>query len=176
MKNAMTTREKILLCILGIMGVVLLYYYLFYIPMTQQTEQYRQDYITVDETLIVVEAKATKMAQMQAEIAAIKAGSTEGIKELPHYDNRQSLMSQLSEILENTEKYSINFGSITGDGTTISRQVTLNYTCDDYASAKGILEKIYDGDYPCAYGNLSLSNKGASVAMYITYYEYGKLQ
>ena len=176
MKNAMTLREKVMLGILGVLVLVLGYYYLVYIPMKEETEQYKQEYITVDDTLLVVEAKVMKMMKMQEEIDAIKAGNAEGNKELPKYDNRQNLMSQLSAILAKTDKYNITFGSVTGDGTTNERQVTLNYACSDYASAKAILQEIYAGQYPCSFGNVNFSNEGATVAINITYYEYGKLE
>lgn len=172
----MTIREKVLLGVLGVMCLALAYYYLFYIPMKNETERYRQEYITVDDTLIVVEAKAAKMAKMKAEIEAIKAGNVQGIKELPKYDNRQPLMRQLSTILAETQKYNIIFGAVTGDGTTICRQVNLNYTCEDYASAKAILQELYNCQYPCSFGNINLSSEGATVSIYITYYEYGTLQ
>lgn len=176
MKNTITIREKVLLCILGILSVILVYYYLFYIPMKKETKLYRQEYVTVDETLLEVEARAAQMMEMKAEIEAIKAGNAENTRELPKYDNRQNLMSQLSGILAKTNNYSISFGAITGDGTTISRQITLNYTCDSYQSAKAILKEIYNGEYPCSFGNMNLSGEGRSVSMYITYYEYGELE
>jgi len=175
-KNSMTIREKVMLGILGILCIVLAYYYLLYIPMKNETERYRQEYQTVDSTLVVVEAKAAKMAQMKAEIEAIKAGNAGDIKELPAYDNRQPLLRQLNMILAKTNNYSITFGGITGDGTTVCRQVTLNYACDDYASAKAILKEIHSGIYPCALGNISLSSEGASMSLNITYYEYGTVQ
>lgn len=175
MKNQMTIREKVMLCILIILLVCAGYYYLFYVPMKEDTEAYKQEYATLDETLIVAEAKTTKMAKMKAELEALKQGSTEEIKPLPAYDNRQNLMSQLSNILAKTQNYNITFGNVSGDGTTISREITLNYSCGSYEAAKQILLEIYDGEYPCVFGTLHLSNEGATVSIQITYFEYGKL-
>lgn len=175
MKNQMTIREKVMLCILIILLVCAGYYYLFYVPMKEDTEVYKQEYATLDETLIVAEAKTTKMAKMKAELEALKQSSTEEIKPLPAYDNRQNLMSQLSNILAKTQHYNITFGNVSGDGTTISREITLNYSCGSYEAAKQILLEIYDGEYPCVFGTLHLSNEGATVSIQITYFEYGKL-
>lgn len=175
MKNQMTIREKVMLCILIILLVCAGYYYLFYVPMKEDTEAYKQEYATLDETLLVAEAKTTKMAKMKAELEALKQGSTEEIKPLPAYDNRQNLMSQLSNILAKTQNYNITFGNVSGDGTTISREITLKYSCGSYEVAKQILLEIYDGEYPCVFGTLHLSNEGATVSIQITYFEYGKL-
>lgn len=175
MKN-MSGREKIMLGILGALCIVLGYYYLLYIPMTEETEKCKQEYLTVEEDLLVVEAKVAQMSSMKAEIEAIKAGDVEGIKVLPQYDNRQSLMSQLSTILAKTTNYNIRFGAVTADGTTIRREVSLDYTCDDYASAKVILQEIYSGQYPCMLGNIGVGSEGAAISMNITYYEHGKLE
>lgn len=175
MKNQMTIREKVMLCILILLLVFAAYYYLFYIPMKEDTEVYKQEYVSLDETLIIAEAKTTKMAKMKAELEAIKQGTTEIIKPLPAYDNRQNLMSQLSNILAKTKNYSITFGGVSGDGTTISRDITLNYSCGSYEEAKGILLEIYNGEYPCVFGTLHLSNEGSTVSIQITYFEYGKV-
>ena len=175
MKN-MSGREKAMLGILGVLCIVLAYYYLVYIPMTTEIENYKQEYVTVDESMIIVEAKVAQMSSMKAEIEAIKAGEVGDIKVLPMHDNRQNLMSQLSMILAKTKSYNIRFGTITADGTTISRQVTLDYICEDYALAKGILQEIYTGQYPCIIGNISVGSNGAAMSMDITYYEHGKLE
>ena len=175
MKNGMTTREKVMLCILGVLCLVLAYYYLLYIPMKEEIAQYKQEYTTVDDTLIVVEAKAVQLANMKAELEAIKQSGTGDVKPLPVYDNRQNLMSQLSNILDKTQSYSITFGNISSDGTTISRQISLNYSCGSYEAAKAILLEIYNGEYPCVFGTLHLSNEGATISIQITYYEYGSL-
>lgn len=176
MKNGMTIREKVMLCILILLCIFAAYYYLLYIPMKDATTAYKEEYTVLDDTLLVAEAKTTRMAKMKAELESIKAGTTEEIKALPAYDNRQNLMSQLSNILSKTEKYNITFGNVTGDGTTISREITLNYSCDSYEEAKEILLEIYNGEYPCVFGDLHLSNEGATVSIQITYYEYGSLE
>ncbi len=85
-------------------------------------------------------------------------------------------MMQLSGILSKSENYNIRFGTVTSDENAISRQIILEYTCSDYKTAKGILEEIYNGQFPCVLGNVHISNKGATMSLYITYFEYGTLE
>lgn len=173
--KSMSTREKIMLAVLGVMCLALVYYYLLYIPMKEEIAQYKEEYNTVDDTLILVDAKAAQLATMKAELEAIKQDPMGATKALPAYDNRQNLMSQLSNILSKTQSYNIIFGNVSGDGTTVSRQITLNYSCGSYEEAKSILQEIHNGEYPCVFGTLHLSNNGATISIQITYFEYGKL-
>ena len=172
MKKGLTLREKVLLCILAVMLVIMGYYYLFYIPTKDAIAQYEKDFIAIDNEIIQTEAKMIKFANMKAELNAIKEGSSVEVKELPKFDNRQNLMVQLSGILANTDNYSLSFGSVSNDGVTVSRSIDLSYTCGSYEAAKAILEEIYTGEYPCTFTNLFLSNGGKTISVEITYYEY----
>ena len=172
----MTVREKVMLGILGILCVICAYNFLLYQPIKEEIAQYKDEYIAQDDSLILLEAKAVRLAKMKSEISEIKNGSTEGIKELPKYNNRQNLMTQLSGILSKSENYNVRFGNVTQTESAITRQILLEYTCKDYKTAKGILEEIYDGEYPCVFGNVHISNKGATMSLYITYFEYGTLE
>lgn len=176
MKKGMTIREKVMLCILGVLIIIAAYCYMLYMPIKAEIQQYKDDYLVADDALIIAEAKALQMAKMKSEIDAIKAGDTEAIRELPKYDNRQNLMTELSLILSKTNNYNIRFGSIEEDGSVIHRQIMLEYTCKDYASAKGILQEIYNGEYPCIIGNMHISKDGSSVSLYLTYFEYGSIK
>ena len=62
----MTTREKVMLGILAALCLVLAYYYLLYIPMKEEIAQYKEEYTVVDDTLIVVDAKAVQLSKMKA--------------------------------------------------------------------------------------------------------------
>ena len=168
----LSIREKVLLAILGVLAAVMVYNYLFLIPIQEEIARCEEEYLSMDDTVILLEAKTNRYNQMKAELEKIKAGQTEETKALPAFDNRENLMVQLSNILSKTEKYSLVFGNITEDGVTVSRSVSLNYSCDSYETAKGILMEIKNGEYPCMFGNVYLSNEGKSISVNITYFEY----
>ena len=172
MKKGLSIREKVLLCILGIMLVILAYYYVFYMPAKNAVEQYEQEFILVDDQIIQAEAKTMLLNKMTTELNAIKDGEAGTIKELPAYDNRQNLLVQLSGILANAENYSVNFGGVVEDEVTVTRTIELNYSCVSYDAAKAILLEIYNGEYPCTFTNLFISNEGKTVSVNVIYYEY----
>ena len=172
MKMGMTIREKVLLVVLAILILVLAYYYALYLPVQNEIARCEEEYLTIDESILLAEAKTTKLNKMKTELESIKAGEGVDVKPLPAYDNRQQMMIQLSTILSKTENYNITYGNDMVDGVTVNRAVKLDYTCESYEDAKQILEEIYEGEYPCVFGNLFLSNGGRSVSVDITYFEY----
>lgn len=174
MKKGMSIREKVLLCILAILAMIMVYYYAFYIPTQDEIAQYKEEYTLVDDSIILADAKAIKLSQMKAELEAIKGGETEVTKELPAYDNRQNLMVQLSNILAKSQNYNITFGAVSADGKTMTRSISLDYSCESYEAAKAILMEIYNGEYPCTFHNLYLTNGGSSISVDIIYFEYQK--
>lgn len=171
----LSIREKVLLVLLGIMGFILLYYYLFYIPTQNKIAELEAEYIEIDDEIIVAEVKVSKLQEMQNELKRIKAEGDENLRQVPAYDNRQNLMSDLSSILAKAQTYNIRFNDVTTDDVTISRNITLNFTCNSYQTSKAILQEIYNGQYPCAFTNVFLSNEGTTVSLDIIYFEYGDL-
>ena len=172
MKKGLSIREKVLLCILAVMLVILAYYYAFYMPAKNTVAQYEQEFTLVDDQIIQAEAKTMMLNKMKTELNAIKEGEVGDVKELPAYDNRQNLLVQLSGILANTENYSVNFRSVVEDEVTVTRTIDLSFTCGSYDAAKAILLEIYNGEYPCTFTNLFISNEGKTVSVNVIYYEY----
>ena len=174
MKKGMSIREKVLLCILVILALILVYYYAFYIPTQEEIAQYKEEYTVIDDAIILADAKAIKLTQMKAELEEIKGGDVMVTKELPAYDNRQALMVQLSGVLEKSQNYNVTFGNETIDGSTVTRMISISYTCEDYQTVKDILMEIYNGPYPCSFSNLYLTDGGNTLSVDVTYFEYMK--
>lgn len=172
----LSIREKVLLIILGIMAGVLAYYYGFYLPTQNRIVELEEEFIAIDDEIIVADVKVAKLEEMKAELQRIKEAGVENIREVPSYDNRQNLMSELSGILARAENYNIRFNDVTTDEVTISRNLTLNYTCDSYQSAKTILQEIYSGKYPCTYTDVFLSDDGKTFSVDMIFFEYGEMK
>ncbi len=174
MKKGLSAREKILLLILILMGIFAGYYYAFYIPSQEKITFYEEEAILIDDQIIVAEAKTAKMAMMNKELAEIKSGDMSNIKELPAYDNSRNVMNSLSLILANATQYDVSFSGVTEDDGIVRRDITLNYSCNSYDSAKSILSRIYNGDYRCLIKDLHITQSSGtwSVNVQITYFEY----
>ena len=174
MKKQLTLREKILMCILAVLLVVCAYYYAFYMPVLQKIIDNKAEIAFLDEQNQILDAQVEKMNQMQRELDEIISGETGSVKELPAYDNSQNVMHSLSSILENANQYNVSFSSVEIEESTVRRHINLSYDCNDYASAKEILEQIYESEYRSLIKDVHLSGGEESyyVTVQITYFEY----
>lgn len=174
MKKGLTNREKGLLLILVLMLLVAVYNYAFYVPTQAKIESYKQEATTIDEQILLAEAKVAKLNMMQKELAEIKAGDMTNIKELPPYDNSRNVMNSLSAILVNATQYNISFAGVSESDGIVRRDITLVFTANSYDAAKSILSNIYNGDYRCLMKDLHITQNADvwSVNVQITYFEY----
>lgn len=174
MKKGLTNREKGLLLILVLMVLVAVYNYAFYVPTQAKIAQYKQDALTVDDQILLAEAKAMKLNMMEKELAEIKSGDMTNIKELPPYDNSRNVMNSLSTILVNATQYNISFSGVTEADGIVRRDITLTFSANSYEAAKSMLSDIYNGDYRCLMKDLHISQASGvwNVNVQITYFEY----
>jgi Tfp pilus assembly protein PilO len=174
MKKQLTIREKILMCILAVLLVVCAYYYAFYMPVLQKIIDNKAEIAFLDEQNMVLDAQVEKMNQMKGELEDITSNGTTGVKELPAYDNSQNVMHSLASILESANHYNVSFSSVEIEESTVRRHINLSYDCNDYATAKAILEQIYESEYRCLIKDVHLSGGEESyhVTAQITYFEY----
>lgn len=174
MKKGLTNREKGLLLILFLMGLVAVYNYAFYIPTQEKIATYTQEAQNSDATILLAEGKIAKLDMMQKELAEIKSGDAKDIKELPKYDNSRNVMNSLSSILANATYYNISFGGVSESEGIVRRDITLTFSTRSYEVAKNMLSSIYNGPYRCLMKDLHIS-QGAdvwNVNVQVTYFEY----
>jgi len=174
MKKGLSTREKILLLILILVSLIAVYYYMFYIPTQDKISYYKSEALQVDDQIIVAEAMSIKMNMMEKELEAIKSGDMTNVKELPPYDNSRNVMDSLSTILADASQYNVSFSGVSEEDGIVRRDITLNYDCNSYDSAKAILTQIYNSDYRCLMKDLHIKagNGVWNINVKITYFEY----
>lgn len=170
----MSKREKVMMGVLMLLLVCMGYYYIFYIPINEKIASYETQNNDVEDQIFATEILKAKMDKMQKELDVIFNEQGESVKELPAYDNSQNVMNSLSNILVGTKQYNVSFSGVTETDGIIRRDIKLNYSCNDYASAKNVLEQIYNGEYRCLLTNMNISqsNGNYSVTVDITYFEY----
>ncbi len=173
MKKQLTIREKVLLAILAVLMVVCLYNYAFYLPMTRKLEALKLEQTSLEEQAALVDANVAKMQAMKAELEAIQSGSQE-VKPLPKYNNGKALMDNLSKILAKADTYRVGgFDNIIEEENMVRRNVSITYSCVEYATAKEIFTAIHDGEFRCLIKDFHITmNDGYSVTMTVTYFEY----
>ena len=174
MKKRLSARERLLLVILLILGAYMVYQYVFYMPTKAKIDYYKQEATTLDDQIIVSEAKIIKLARMEKELEEIKAGDASKLKVLPQYDNSRNVMNSLSSILENAVQYEVSFSGVSEADGIVRRDITLNYACNAYDVAKAILVQINDGPYRCLVKDVYITQNADvwNVNVEITYFEY----
>ena len=174
----LTVREKMLMGILGVLVLFCIYYMGFFVPVSDRIEASNNENLALEEQIVLADAKVDQMKQMESELEAILSGEMGEVKELPAYDNGYNVMNELSNILSVTNQYNISFSGAVLEGGIARRNLSLDYQCDRYQSAKEVLTKIYESDYRCMFKDLYLNRSGNMgmeqyhVAVDITYFEY----
>lgn len=174
MKKQLTTREKVLMCVLAVLLVICGYYYAFYTPVLQKIADYKNEMVYLEEQNLLLDAQVEKLNQMKSELDAIQSGEMGSVKELPAFDNSQNVMNSLSFILKNANQYSVSFSSVEEEDSTVRRNINLSYDCSSYETAKSILTQIYEGEYRSLIKDVHMSGGEDSyhVTVEITYFEY----
>lgn len=173
MNKKITGRELVMLCALGVVLILCAYYYLFYIPATEEIAALEEEYITLDEQQIVIDAKVSRMNEMKKELAAIESGEMGNVKPLPIYTNRTNVLTSLSNVMQKTITYDIDFYEEEVEENTIRRSLDLTYECSNYETAKSVLTSLFDGEYRCIFKDLNMNNEDRyCVSVEITFFEY----
>lgn len=184
MIRKLTAREKVLLSILGVLLVGVLYYLLFYVPMTNRTKDLQSEIADLESQIATSQARGQKMQHMEAELKTIFEKNPNP-PALARYDNSNALMSQLNAILAAASSYNLTFAAVDTSTPVISRGINLTFTAESYFTARSILDQIQNGKYRCLIRDLSVTIGGGRmidgtggtshtvfVTANLTYYEY----
>lgn len=181
-KGKLSARELIMVVFLLVLVIGVAYYVGFYTPLQEELATISRQCLEIDSQIASSTSKIAAMDAMQAELDEIFARPAEEITEIAPYDNKEVVLNQLNGILRRSEEYSLNFAepSIQEDGT-VRRNVVMNFSCADYASAKTIIQNLTDSQWRCLVSNLSISGSGdvmdgpVQVNATITFFESSKL-
>lgn len=160
MKNrSLSARERFMLVFLALLLAGVFYYMLFYRPLQSELASVSAQAATLDAQLQVESAKVASMNNMQRELDEILARPANEITEIAPYDNAKVVMSQLNGILAASEDYSLSFKDpVIGKDGTVRREVAMQFSCTDYASAKSIIEALAASHWRCLINSLSLGS------------------
>lgn len=122
---------------------------------------------------------AAAMNVMEEALASV---DSDGPQVAP-YDNLEGVLAQLNAALNTAGEYSLRFSdpAVSGDGA-VRRSVVLQFSCESFTDAEGILQTLTDGPWLCRISGLTLrsSNGLASgpitASATITFYESTKLE
>lgn len=152
-----TRREKVLLCILGLLLVGATYYFAVHQPVESalRTLTFQQD--DARNSLMILEVKEERLSQMRAELEEILAQPNPS--ETPKYDNLQQVMVFLNAILGSTADYSLSFQPVEApeEGAVVRRVIQMSFICPSYEEARAVVESLRDCVYRCQLSALSMA-------------------
>lgn len=161
MRRNLSIRETVLAVILLVLIAGAAYYMGFCRPLQAELTAISYESLQLDAQIASAASKAAAMDAMQLELDEILSRPAEEITEVAPYDNKEAVLQQLNGILQQSEEYSLHFSepSIEENGT-VRRNVVMQFTCTDFASAKAIIQSLTDCRWRCLISNLSISGTG----------------
>ena len=175
MKRKLTPREWMLLGVLAILVIVVGYITLFYMPVTSARDTALAETESCKQQTEAAQIRLAEKQRMERELEDIFARDPNPLG-LADYDNLQPVMVELNTILAATKNYSLSFATEDANQSIIRREISVNFTCDSYATAKIVLQRLHDSTYRCMLNNVSISrgqdaNGSASVSGSIVFFE-----
>lgn len=174
MGKRLSVREIALLVALGLVIVFCAYYYLFLVPTNEKIQKYKDDTLAVEDQVFAIQSKVAHKTKMQKEIDEVIASGVKG-NGLSQYDNRESVLRELSHALSRTEEYNVSFADTYEVDGIVRRNITLSYKCVNYEATKNILSYLHDTDYTCLFRDMyvTINDDGScNMTVYLTYFEY----
>ena len=141
MRRQLTTREWMLLALLGVILLVSGYMLLFYIPQTTERDR------CIGET---------EACRMERELEALFSAETPPLS-IADYDNLQPVMFELNSILASTADYSLSFSTVDASQAIVRRSISMSFTTGSYESAKAVLQQLHDSAFRCMLDSVNIS-------------------
>ncbi|MCR5544997.1 MAG: type II secretion system protein M [Lachnospiraceae bacterium] len=146
-----TQREKVLLVILGILLVLVFYYYVVDLPLRNQEQTLNGQKTTLTADVEAAEEKVKEYENMESLLSKMDASSPR----MESYNNRTNEINFLNDLLANTASYTLGFSPVTVEGNQVRRTFSLSYTCGSYSEAMSILEQLDECKYRCLVTDVS---------------------
>ena len=179
-KTKLTGRETIMVLFLVVLLIGLGYYMGFYTPLQEELASISSQCNDIDAQITTAMAKVSQMDEMQAELDEIFARPADEITEIAPYDNKEVVLTQLYGILGQAKSYTLDFTDPkVGEDGTVRRDISMNFTCANYESAKAIIRDLTDSQWRCLVSNVAivaeddnLMKNAVTVSATITYFEH----
>ncbi|MEE3420434.1 MAG: hypothetical protein VZR02_04955 [Lachnospiraceae bacterium] len=146
LSHEFTTREKILLILCLVLAVGIFYYFFAVRGLNEQIALL--DTTTVENQITLEQAKVVQMQKMRRAIEE-NAGKTKG--EVMVYNNLANEVNVVGSILSGDADQinSITWNDPTVTGTTVRRQVDLDFTSPNYDTMMNVLSALNTCQYRC---------------------------
>lgn len=175
MRRQLTTREWMLLALLGIILLIGGYILLYYNPTTTERDRCISETEACRQQIEAAQVRLEDKRRMERELDELFAVNPDPLS-IPDYDNIKPVMFELNTILARTLNYTLSFSTVDATQTIIRRQISMSFTTGTYESAKEVLQQLHDSEYRCMLDGVSIDlgthwNRGFWNSLWDEYWE-----
>ena len=157
-----STRDIVMVVFLVVFLIGVLYYMGFYKPLQADLASITSQTVQTDDQINQAMNKAAEMKRMRDELDVILSQPKFQITEIAPYDNKNIVLNMLNGVLGASEEYSLSFTDPEiEEGGTVRRDVSMNFSCRDYDSAKINLRNLTKSNWRCLVRNVSINADGS---------------
>lgn len=154
--RALTRREKILLLVLALVGVVGLYFCLVHYPIAERTDEIEAERAEIADKTVVAEVRSGIYKSMRSELDEIFKMPEDELTVMPKYDNIGVLMQYFNTIFADVAP-EIQYDSVRTEDGVVLRTVRFTFTAKDYAEAKSVIDNLTGTGFRSLLSDLSFT-------------------
>ena len=154
MSRKFTLREKILLLVCAVILLGVFYYFVIWAPTSETINNNNSE--ELQSELLIEQAKAMSITTMKKSIEDAK---TNNLGTVAAYNNLSNEINELNSILNGTSSINLTFSDATLSGTTVRRDITVNYSTSNYAQARSVMNDLAACKYRCLIKDATISSK-----------------
>jgi len=175
MRRQLTSREWLLLGLLGVILVVSGYMMLFYMPQTAERDRCLGEAETCRTEIEAAQLRVEEKRRMERELEELFSQEVPPLS-IADYDNLQPVMFELNTILAPTQNYTLSFSTVDTTQAIVRRSIALAFSAGSYDAAKAVLQQLHDSAYRCMLDSVNLNisggTGGVTVSGNIVFFEY----
>ena len=156
MRRQLTTREWMLLALLGVILLASGYMLLFYMPLTAERDRCLGEAESCRAEIEAAQLRLEEKRRMERELEDLFSAG-EPPRSIADYDNLQPVMFELNSILASTQDYSLSFSTVDASQAIVRRSISMSFTTGTYESAKAVLQQLHDSAFRCMLDSVNVS-------------------
>ena len=156
MRRQLTTREWMLLALLGVILLISGYMLLFYMPQTAERDRCIRETESCRTEIEAAQLRLEDKRRMERELEELFSAEVPPLS-IADYDNLQPVMFELNSILASTADYSLSFSTVDASQAIVRRSISMSFTTGSYESAKAVLQQLHDSAFRCMLDDVTIS-------------------
>ena len=150
-----TRREKLLLLLLALIGVMGLYFYLVHYPVTSELAEIDAQRADVADQYAIAQCWSASYKSMREELDEIAKMPEGSVTVMPDYDNSQALIRYFDTIFAGVSP-ELDYSARELGGGVYERTVRFSFYAWDYGDAREILSDLLSTGWRCQMTEVSL--------------------